>query len=227
MPSSKQWHIYKSRVLYGKPAIEMGHIGAIIAEAYARLLAMKLYAYRTLDYVHAASADDRRYQLFCAVQKAKVSTDGVKVMSLISECIGAKGFEADTYCEMALRDAALIPGLEGSMHINLGLALQFLPRYFDREGAMSEPPSLVAGEVEPGENPFLMTARTSATQSIKFGWFLDACRGIPPGAQRPAFRTPGGSVPPVYPNDRRTHRSNGHAHLGELGRCMATVALGN
>jgi arginine decarboxylase len=68
---------------------------------------MKLYGYRALDYVHAANERDRRYVLFCAVQKAKVSTEGVKVMALLSECIGAKGFESDTYFEMALRDAHL------------------------------------------------------------------------------------------------------------------------
>ena len=87
----------------------MPHIRATTAQAYARLTAMKLYAYRALDYVHAASADDRRYLLFCAVQKAKVSTEGVKVMSLLSECIGAKGFESDTYFEMALRDSSSSP----------------------------------------------------------------------------------------------------------------------
>ena len=81
----------KSRILYGKPVTEMPHIRAALAQARARLIAMKLYAYRTLDYVHAASAEDRRYLFYCAVQKAKVSTEGVKVMALLSECVGAKG----------------------------------------------------------------------------------------------------------------------------------------
>ena len=103
-----------SRVLFGKGALEMPHLRAIFSEAYTRLTAMKLYAYRALDYVQAANADDRRYQLFNAVQKAKVSTEGVKVMALLSECVGAKGFEAETFFEMALCDAELIPGLEGS-----------------------------------------------------------------------------------------------------------------
>ena len=113
------------RILYGKPAIDMPHIGSATAQAYARLTGMKLYAYRALDYVHGSSAADRRYLLFGAVQKAKVSTEGVKVIALLSECVGAKGFESDTYFEMALRDIQLIPGLEGSTHVNLGLAAQF------------------------------------------------------------------------------------------------------
>ena len=32
---------------------------------------MKLYAYRTLDYVQAAAADDRRYQLFCRAKGSR------------------------------------------------------------------------------------------------------------------------------------------------------------
>jgi hypothetical protein len=51
----------------------------------------------------AASVEDQRYLLLCAVQKARVSTEGVKVMALLSDCIGARGFEADNL----LRDGAL------------------------------------------------------------------------------------------------------------------------
>ncbi|MDB5289540.1 MAG: acyl-CoA dehydrogenase, partial [Phycisphaerales bacterium] len=144
------------RVLYGRPVIEMPHIRSKASHAYARLAAMKLYAYRALDYLYAAGPADRRYVLFNAVQKAKVSTEGVKVISLLSECIGAKGFESDTYFEMALRDAQLIPGLEGSAHINLALAAQFIPCYFTHPNpALVEPPSAISGEVASGENPFL------------------------------------------------------------------------
>ena len=61
-------------------------------------------------------------------------------MDLLRECIGAKAFESDTYFEMALRDAQLIPNLEGSTHINLGLATQFIPRYFARPNrSLAEP----------------------------------------------------------------------------------------
>jgi acyl-CoA dehydrogenase len=165
----------RRRVLYGKPVIEMPHIRSTMATAYARLAAMKLYAYRALDYVHAARADDRRYLLYTAVQKAQVSTEGVKVMALLSECVGAKGFESDTYFEMALRDAQLIPGLEGSTHINLAVAAQFIPRYlFEPDGGLAEPKSLAAGEVRSGENPYLMEARSGAVNTIAFPPFLRA-----------------------------------------------------
>ena len=168
-----------TRMLFGKPAIEMPHLRFMMAQAYARLTAMKLYAYRALDYVHSASAADRRYLLFTAVQKAKVSTEGVKVMALLSECVGAKGFESDTYMEMALRDAQLIPGLEGSTHINLSLAEQFIPRYFAQsDPAIAAPKSLLTGETPSQENPHLMEATTSAIHTIAFPRFLDAYRPL-------------------------------------------------
>jgi len=157
------------RVLYGKPAIEMPHLRIAMAQAYARLTAMKLYAYRALDYVNSASAHDRRYVLYCAVQKAKVSTEGVKVMAQLSECIGAKGFEAETYFEMALRDVQLFPGLEGSTHINLAMTAQFIPCYFDRvDPKIVNPKSLANTPQASGGNPYLFGARSGGINTIAF-----------------------------------------------------------
>src|SRR5205823_5204351 len=92
----------RGRVLYGRPVTEMPHIRAATAAAFARLTAMKLYACRALDYLQAAGDRDRRYLLFNAVQKAKVSTEGVKVLGLLADCLGARGVEAETYFESAL-----------------------------------------------------------------------------------------------------------------------------
>jgi len=169
-----------ARMLYGKPAVALPHLRTMMSQALARLAAMKLYAYRALDYVQAAHAGDRRYLLYCAVQKAKVSTEGVKVMALLSECIGAKGFESDTYFETALRDAQLIPGLEGSTHINLGQAAQFVPRYFaGKDGhAVAPPASLQTGQARRGENPYLMEARTGGFNTIAFSDPLTAYRPL-------------------------------------------------
>ncbi len=157
------------RMLYGKPVMAMPHIRSLVAQAYARLSAMKLYAYRALDYVHAASSTDRRYLLFCAVQKAKVSVEGTKVMALLSECIGAKGFEADTYFEMALRDAQLIPGLEGSTHINLGLTAQFIGRYFTQPHSdLPDPEPIDSLHESARENPWLIEAPSGSIPNIGF-----------------------------------------------------------
>ena len=168
-----------ARILYGHPVIAMPHIEATSAQAYARLTAMKLYAYRALDYVHAASAKDRRYLLFTAVQKARVSTEGVKVMALLSECVGAKGFESDTYFEMAIRDAQLIPGLEGSMHINLALAARFIVRYCDRpDDALVDPKPLQQSDGGDGVNGYLTEARSGAIGTITFPPFLRAYQSL-------------------------------------------------
>src|SRR5437868_1863689 len=155
----------------------MPHIRFMMAQADARLTAMKLYAYRAADYVQASSADDRRYLLYCAVQKARVSTEGVKVIALLSECIGAKGFESDTYFEMALRDVQLIPGLEGSTHINFALTAQFLAQYFHHpHRSLCDPPSISASADAMGvaENEYLMAAKTDHPNVVAFTHHLSA-----------------------------------------------------
>lgn len=169
----------RRRVLYGKPVTDMPHIRAATALAFARLTAMKLYAYRALDYVQAACPDDRRYLLYSAVQKAKVSTEGVKVMGLLSECVGARGFEAETYFEAALRDAQMIPGLEGSTHINFALTAQFLDAYFAAPGGEAPAPaSLVLHEADPDENPYWREARDRNAKTVRFAPFLEAYRPL-------------------------------------------------
>jgi acyl-CoA dehydrogenase len=223
------------RVLYNRPALDMPHLRATTAQAYARLAAMKLYAYRALDYVRAATAADRRYLLYCAVQKAKVSTEGVKVVALLSECVGARGFESDTFFETALRDVQLIPPLEGSTHVNLAVATGFIPRYFGRPAAgLAEPASLAGGESDAaasGENPYLMEARTGGVHAVGFSHYLSAYRPLSsvPNVralvrQARAFR--------LFVRARRRGRAataaaaaGGDTEVGvALGRCVATVA---
>jgi acyl-CoA dehydrogenase len=165
----------RHRVLFGKPVTEMPHIRAATVLAFARLTAMKLYACRALDYLQASCDDERRYLLFAAVQKARVSTEGVKVMALLSECIGARGFEAETYFESALRDAQLIPGLEGSTHINYGLTAQFIDAYFATpRGEVAAPRSVALHEADPDENPYWVRARDRNARTVRFAHFLTA-----------------------------------------------------
>jgi acyl-CoA dehydrogenase len=216
-----------SRVLYGKPVIDMPHIGSAVAQAYARLTAMKLYAYRAHDYFHIATANDRRYLLFSAVQKAKVSTEGVKVISLLSECIGARGFEAETYFEMALRDVQLIPRLEGSTHINLSLTAQFIPRYFTQpDDGQTRPASLAAGQIHPGEVPYLMEARGGHINSIAFRSYLDAYQ---PLRSVPNVRL---FIRQARLFGRFVRGPSFHVHAADLetalalGQCLATIAYG-
>src|SRR5207244_9616877 len=46
------------RAVYGKPVIDLPHIRVSTALAFARLTAMKFYAYRALDYLQAATAGE-------------------------------------------------------------------------------------------------------------------------------------------------------------------------
>jgi acyl-CoA dehydrogenase len=215
------------RVLYARPVTEMPHIRAAMSRAYVRLTAMKLYAYRALDYVQAASADERRYLLFAAVQKAKIGLQGVAVMTLLSECVGAKGFEADTFFEMALRDAPLIPRLEGSTHINLAQAARFVAAYFDRRGGAARPAAVASFAGASVENAYLMTARTGPVRDVAFARPLDAYRPLR-------------DVPNVRQFARQVRafalfvRKGGHGRRDgadlrmslALGQCLATVAYG-
>jgi hypothetical protein len=74
------------------------------------------------------------------------------VLELLSECIGARGFEAETYFEGALREAPMIPGLEGSTHINYRLIDQFIGTYFAAPGGEAPAPeSLGLRPAEPDE----------------------------------------------------------------------------
>jgi acyl-CoA dehydrogenase len=219
----------KGRMLYGKPVIDMPHIRSRAAQAYVRLTAMKMFAYRALDYFQAATAADRRYLLFAAVQKARVSTEGVKVVALLAECVGAKGFEADTYFEMALRDVQLIPGLEGSTHINLGLAAQFIPGYFGRsDDGIVDPASLVAGQAAAAENPYLMEARTGPLNTIAFPHFLRAYR--PLAAMIPNVRLFAKQAKAfalfVRHASPQEIGGGGTQRALALGQCLATIAYG-
>ncbi len=216
-------HHLRRRVLYGKPAIDMPHLRETTAIAYARLTAMKHYAYRALDYVQTATADDRRFLLFNAVQKARVSTEGVKVMSILSECIGARGVESETYFEQALRDAQLIPGLEGSTHINFGLTAQFVDTYFADAGDtdIAEPPH----DADVGENPYLMKPGDRNAKTVRFA---DCLRAYAPLA---SHETVQGCIEQVKAF-RRFVQEGGtdHARAGDvgvriaLGRSFSTIA---
>jgi N-acetyl-gamma-glutamylphosphate reductase len=61
------------------------HVQQMFTEAYARLVAMKLFALRAADYMRSASLQDRRYLLFNPVVKMKVTTQGEEVINLFED----------------------------------------------------------------------------------------------------------------------------------------------
>jgi acyl-CoA dehydrogenase len=118
------------RSLYGMHVTDFPHVKQMFVDAYARTVAMKLFALRTADYLRSASADDRRYLLYNPVVKMKVTTQGEEVINLLWDVIAAKGFEKDMYFETATRDIRALPKLEGTVHVNIALIVKFMQNYF-------------------------------------------------------------------------------------------------
>jgi len=126
------------RILYGQSVADFSQIKQLFADAYCRLVAMKLFALRASDYMRGASADDRRYLLYNPIVKMKVTTQGEDVINHLWDVISAKGFEKDTYFEMAARDIRALPKLEGTVHVNMALIIKFMSNYFFNPGKFPE-----------------------------------------------------------------------------------------
>ena len=123
-----------NRTLYGMKVTDFPHVKQLFTDAYARLVAMKLFALRAADYMRVASPEDRRYLLYNPAVKMKVTTQGEEVINLMWDVIAAKGFEKDMYFEMAARDIRALPKLEGTVHVNIALIIKFMPNYFFNPG---------------------------------------------------------------------------------------------
>lgn len=128
------------RSLYGMHVTDFPHVQQMFVDAYARLVAMKLFALRAADYFRSASPDDRRYLLYNPVVKMKVTTQGEEVIDLLWDVIAAKGFERDTYFDTAARDIRALPKLEGTVHVNIALIVKFMANYFFNPAAYPEVP---------------------------------------------------------------------------------------
>ena len=118
-----------NRILYGNRVTDFPHVRRMLADAYARLVAMKIFAARSTDYFRNAGEDDRRFLLFNPITKAKVTSEGERVIDLLWDVIAARGFERDTYFDRATADIRALPKLEGTVHVNIALVLKFMPRY--------------------------------------------------------------------------------------------------
>jgi len=118
-----------SRNLYGMFVTDFPHVKQMFVDAYTRLIAMKLYASRTADYMRSASLEDRRYLLYDPVVKMKVTSQGEEVINSLWNVIAAKGFEKDTFFEMTTRDIRALPKLEGTIHVNIALIIKFLQNF--------------------------------------------------------------------------------------------------
>jgi acyl-CoA dehydrogenase len=118
-----------NRILYGNPVTDFPHVRASFVDAYARLIAMKLFSDRAIDYFRSASRADRRYLLFNPVTKSKVTSEGETVVTLLQDVLAAKSFEKDTYFAEVARLIGCLPRLEGTVHVNVAQILKFMPNY--------------------------------------------------------------------------------------------------
>jgi acyl-CoA dehydrogenase len=135
-------HHAAHRRLYKMAVTDFPHVQQMFTDAYARLVAMKLFALRAADYLRAASPEDRRYLLYNPIVKMKVTTQGEEVIDLLWDVIAAKGFERDTYFEMAARDIRALPKLEGTVHVNIALIVKFMANYFFNPAEYAEVPRM-------------------------------------------------------------------------------------
>ena len=139
------------RRLYNMYVTDFPHVRQMFTDAYVRLVAMKLFALRAADYMRVASPDDRRYLLYNPIVKMKVTTQGEEVINLLWDIIAAKGFEKDTWFEIAARDIRALPKLEGTVHVNVALIVKFMANYFFKPAKYPE----VAKQSEPKNDDFL------------------------------------------------------------------------
>ena len=107
------------------------HVKQMFVDAYARLVAMKLFALRACR-LHALRLA-RRPALPAVQPHGEDEGDDCRaseVINLLWDVIAAKGFEKDMYFEMAARDIRALPKLEGTVHVNIALIVKFMPNYF-------------------------------------------------------------------------------------------------
>lgn len=121
-------HAYH-RILYGKRVTDFPHVRRLFADAWLRIMGMKLFGLRATDYMRVANENDKRYLLYNPIMKMKVAMQGELVLELLFDIIAAKGFEKDTYFEQAVVELRGFPKLEGTRHVNMALIAKLIPSY--------------------------------------------------------------------------------------------------
>jgi acyl-CoA dehydrogenase len=153
------------RRLYGTRVTDFPHIRRLLVDAYVRLVAMRLFATRAIDYMRSATLEDRRYLLYNPLVKMKVTTQGEEVVNLLWDVIAARGFEKDTYFEMAARDIRALPKLEGTVHVNMALVIKFMAAFMLQPANMPDVPA----RLDPTHDAFLFAQGPArGLRSVRF-----------------------------------------------------------
>lgn len=119
----------ENRILFGHRVTEFPQVKQLVTDSFARLMAMKLYSERAIDYMRSAAEDDRRYLLFDAIEKMNVTRQGERIVRDLADVIAARSFEKDMFFPMAMLGTFGLPRLEGTVHVNMALALKFMSNY--------------------------------------------------------------------------------------------------
>jgi acyl-CoA dehydrogenase len=137
-------------------------------------MAMKLFGLRAIDYFRSASDADRRYLLYNPIQKMKVTTQGMKVIEMLLDSVAAKGYEQDTFFELAVRDIGMIPRLEGTTHVNMALVIKFMQNYFfDRSSFRKYQPVTIMTN-----DDYILEQTAGSLRSVRFPDYRKAFEGI-------------------------------------------------
>lgn len=163
-----------NRNLYGRMVTDFPHVKKAFTEAYARIAAMKLVGRRAADYMRTSSAEDRRYLLYNPIVKMKVTGEGKKVIGMLHEVIAAKGYEQDTYFEMAIREIGMLPQLEGTEHVNMALIIKFVQNYFFGPVDYPEVPK----RDDAGDDGYLFKQHSGGLAKVKFPDWKKAYAGV-------------------------------------------------
>ncbi len=102
----------QNRILYGNPVTDFGHVRANFVDAYARMIAMKAFSRRAVDYFRSASLEDRRYLLFNPMTKAKVTMEGETVMRSLHDVDRRQGLREEHHVPRG-RPADRLPAAAG------------------------------------------------------------------------------------------------------------------
>ncbi|MEM7179797.1 MAG: acyl-CoA dehydrogenase [Spirochaetota bacterium] len=155
-----------ARRLYNQYVTDFPHIKQLFVDAYTRLVSMKYFSARSIDYMRSASETDRRYLLFNPMVKTKVTMQGEEVVNLIWDVIAAKGFENDNYFETAARDIRGLPKLEGTAHVNMMLITNFMMSYMLNSAEVPDVPRRAGKE----DDTFLFNqgATTKGMKTVPF-----------------------------------------------------------
>ncbi|MDO4540750.1 MAG: acyl-CoA dehydrogenase, partial [Syntrophomonadaceae bacterium] len=154
-----------NRELYGKPVYNFAHVRRLFTESWLRLTAMKLYALRCMDYFRSASDDDRRYLMYNAILKMKVCVQGDKISQMLLDIVGARGMEQDCFMEMFIRDAGMMPRLEGTTHVNMALVNKFFQPYFFDPADLP----IIPKRDDMADDAYLFKQKAGQLKSVKFG----------------------------------------------------------